>query len=156
MYRVTVDTRQHFTDDAGTEYPADTKPLGALMRYAGGITVRALLTHSDYDVVHSLPDFVQCGFTENEAFSVKMAPTRANGTRRQGATERAHYLPSVAPERGMTPVGWPHPCHVSVWPAPVFRLTFFPIFTEYIDMFRRRSSSERKASYALPHRYADL
>jgi hypothetical protein len=41
--------RQHFTDDAGAVYPSHTKPLGTLMRYAVGETVRELLTHSDYD-----------------------------------------------------------------------------------------------------------
>ena len=35
--------RQHFTDDTGVEYPVCTKPLGALMRYAVGKTVREFL-----------------------------------------------------------------------------------------------------------------
>ena len=35
--------RQHFTDDTGAEYPVCTKPLGALMRYAVGKTVREFL-----------------------------------------------------------------------------------------------------------------
>jgi hypothetical protein len=30
VYRVTVDTRQHFADDVGAEYLASIKPLGAL------------------------------------------------------------------------------------------------------------------------------
>ena len=90
--------------------------------------------------------------TDYEPFSVKLAPKRDNGTRRQGATERAHHLPSVAPERGMTPGGWPHPCHVSVWPAPVFRLTFSPIFTEYIDIFRIRVFLGQKGTPCPPPR----
>jgi hypothetical protein len=36
--------RQHFTEtDTGAEYPVCTKPLGALMRYAVGKTVREFL-----------------------------------------------------------------------------------------------------------------
>ena len=30
LYRVSVDTRQHFADDVGAEYLASIKPLGAL------------------------------------------------------------------------------------------------------------------------------
>src|SRR6476620_11147934 len=49
MYRVNVDIRQHFTDDAEVKHPSRTKQPGTFIRYAVGKTVRELLTHSDYD-----------------------------------------------------------------------------------------------------------
>ncbi len=52
--------RQHFTDDAGAEYPSYTKPTGALIRYAVGKTVHELLTYNDYYPAHNLRQTVPC------------------------------------------------------------------------------------------------
>ena len=41
-------------------------------------------------------------------------------------------------------------------PPHTFGLLFFPLFTEYIDVFRIRIFPERKVSHALPYWHADL
>src|SRR5262249_50791193 len=93
---------------------------------------------------------------KNEAFSVKMASKRDNRRKCQGATERASHLPSMALERGTTPVGRPHPSHLSLWPAPPSHLIFCPFLPNISIFFVSMSSSDRKAPHALPHWYADL
>ena len=104
---------------------------------------------------HGRRDCLASPLTENEPFSVKMAPFGADTATLPGCHRTCKQCPAGARQRGNACWGLPHGAYLC--PVHIFGLIFFPLFTDYIDIFCVDvSSSERKASYALPHWHADL